>query len=121
MAAAPIAGPGGLSPSDALATLLTVEGLLFAAFSVSISLADPAPRARAHNWGRPIAWWTVAAISAVAVGGAFAWRDLYIEPGFPHAFSSVVIALVIAIAIPAQAVIAGALVVGSKYYKPGDQ
>src|ERR1700730_10650622 len=75
----------GLDPVTALGTLLTTESLLFAAFSVALSLTDYSNRPR--DWlipGRTLVAIAVGLLFFVAVGSGTAWWQIFIDRGFPR-------------------------------------
>lgn len=72
----------GLSSSDALTALLTVETLLFAAFAVAAVFLTR----REEGWDLPTSaasfgWFVAGSICVVAVGACASWVDVYITHG----------------------------------------
>lgn len=105
-AAAPLFGP-----SNALATLLTVESLLFAALMGAVSLGSGgafavSPRAAARTLATAVA----GVLTAVATGAAFAWERIFLVEAWPSRLDEQVPALCIAVGIVAQPVIAWTVV-----------
>jgi sterol desaturase/sphingolipid hydroxylase (fatty acid hydroxylase superfamily) len=103
--------------ANALATLLTVEGLLFAAVSVALSLSNPGSRVR----DTPIAPKTLGYLAAtflslVAFGALMAWWTIF-AVDWPCGFRNSVIALTIGIAIVGQPAFAWAIALGLRTKK----
>jgi hypothetical protein len=99
--------------ANALSTLLTTESLLFAAFSLAVSLSGPTNRVRA--WlvpGSVLAGAAVAALAGVGAGGIIAWHDLFVEGGFSRDATERVIAIAILGAIVIQPLLALLLALG---------
>ena len=73
-----------LTPSDALIAALTVEGLLFAAFSFAWTLAQESAKGRhpffTQAW---FGWIVVGIIAAVAAAAGAGWWGIY-SPVWPH-------------------------------------
>jgi small-conductance mechanosensitive channel len=79
-AAAHGADTHGLESKDALAALLTVETLLFAAFALAAAFLVK----REEGWDLPTSagkfgWFVAGAIGVVALGAAVSWGDVYIR------------------------------------------
>jgi hypothetical protein len=99
------------TPGNALATLLTVESLLFAALLGAVSLSSArvfavSPRAAARTLARGVA----AVLTGVAVGAGFAWARIFIAESWPARVDEQVPAIGIALGIVAQPVIAWTVV-----------
>ena len=108
----------GVTPDDALSTLLTTESLLFAVFGLVVSLTSSIGRAR--KWIlRPtvIGDIVVALIALVAFGAAVAWHDSYVAGGFPRDGSQRIMALTVVAAVVAQPILAFLLTVGLRIRK----
>lgn len=104
---------GEFTLANALATLLTTESLLFAAFALAVNLTAPSKRVRA--WVVPPAWlaaFAVLGLSFVATGAGVAWHGIFVVGGWPSAFPEQVIAASIAAAIAVQPCLALGLVLG---------
>jgi hypothetical protein len=104
---------GRFTVADALGTLLTVEGLLFAAFALSVTLAGPSERPRAWLIPAPVlAGIAVAALVVVAAGAGSAWERIFVRNGFPVDFSRRIIAIAILTALIVQPLLAFLLAMG---------
>jgi len=98
--------PPGLSPSASLTTALTVEGLLFAAFSVSYQLAKPKQGGRNRFFtGAWFGWLIVAALTCVAVSAAASWWATF-QPDWPDTTNEMLRAGGLAVGIVAQPIFA---------------
>lgn len=88
--------------ANALAVLLTAEGLLFAALSVSVSLSNVGNRPRKMDMS-PYAMGIVAAtvIAVIAFGAFAAWWEIFV-PDWPSGRGRSVFAVAILVAIVAQ-------------------
>lgn len=99
----------GLPPRASLTVALTVEGLLFAAFAVSYSLAHPTEGGRhpffAQAW---FGWCIVITISAVAVSAGAAWWATF-EADWPTETNEVLRAGGLALGIVAQPIFAAVI------------
>jgi hypothetical protein len=103
---------GGFTVANALATLLTTESLLFAAFGVAANFATVGGRRvrRMPVSGEVLGGAAVLVLAVVAFGAGTAWVKIF-SP-FPTAFYGVVIAIALLLAIVAQPVIAALLALG---------
>lgn len=99
----------GLTPNDALIAALTVEGLLFAAFSFAWTLAQPVEGGR-HPFftGAYFGWIVVAVVSAVAAAAAAAWWGIY-SPDWPDDPISAIEAIGLLAGIVAQPIFAAVI------------
>ena len=114
--AEPLIEVGGYTFVTALTNLLTVEGLLFASFSLAVSLSGPT-RWGIRRWflgveGKHIAGTAVSVLALVAVGAGCAWWRIFVSAGFPTSVDGATIAIAIAVAIIAQPVLALFLAMG---------
>ena len=103
----------GLSKSDVFIALVTVEGLLFAALSISATLAS-GDKFGAKTLGPP---WVLAVVSAVvltlvAVAVVLGWIDLFTGKAWPHHSDRQLEAIGLLLAIVAQPAIATVIAVG---------
>ena len=107
-AAASVFGEG-----SRLSALLTTEGLLFAALSISVSLAGSSTFAP-KTVVRPVtlAFMAAGLLVAVAVGAALAWTDLFLGGHWPASNNARIEAAALALAIVGQPVIAVLLALG---------
>jgi uncharacterized membrane protein len=104
---------GEFTWADALASLLTTESLLFAAFTLAVNLSAPTPRVR--RWlvpGRVLVAIAVVALTCVAFGAATAWFEIFVVGGFPRRFAERVIAGAVIAAIVIQPALAALLALG---------
>lgn len=101
------------SVGDALSTLLTSEGLLFAALAFSETLSTPTPRLRRLP-ASPLTLAIVAVIGlwVMATGALFAWHEIFIEPSRMKPFSERVVCWAIFVGIVVLPGLATALVLG---------
>jgi hypothetical protein len=89
-----------------LTTALTVEGLLFAAFSVSYALAQASDRGRHPFFAQGgFSFWIAATIAVVAVSAGAAWWATF-EPDWPDGCNEKLRAGGLAIGIVSQPVFA---------------
>lgn len=96
-----------LSNSDALIALITVEGLLFAALAVSVTLAGETKTGRPKIVrGSKLAWGIAGTIFVVSFGAMMAWLEVF-AGHCPSGFRGNVIATAIAVGIVVQPVLAG--------------
>jgi hypothetical protein len=105
--------PDTFTKGNMLSALLTTEGLLFAALSISVSLSG------SSTFGPktiipPTALAFVAAgiLSVVAIAAGFAWVDLFAGDKWPAGSDARVEALALLFAIVAQPVIALVIALG---------
>jgi hypothetical protein len=98
-----------------LATLLTAEGLLFAALAVSVSLQALAPGTYLPKFIKSgaLAFWIFVVISTVATGAGAQWYELY-GPGFPGRLTSLLTSVALAGVIIAQPILAFIIWRGSR-------
>jgi len=98
---------GTFSEANALAVLLTTEGLLFAAFSFAITLARATDRVRTYpRLGFVVAGAAVGLLSLVALGVIFAWWRIFVFDGWQTGLAVQVIALIVLVAAVAQPALA---------------
>jgi hypothetical protein len=107
------AGSSELTKNDVFIALVTVEGLLFAALSISATLAG-GEAIRARTWGPP---WLLSVVSAVilvlvALAVVLAWADLFGGGAWPHHSDRQLEALGLLLAIVAQPGVAIVIAVG---------
>ncbi len=103
---------GDFTDANALASLLTVEGLLFAALSLAASLSTPGSRVRslpvkAHHLGYIAAGF----LTVVAVGAGAAWWTLF-ALDWPGTFRGDAVAIALAAAIIGQPALSWAAALG---------
>ncbi len=104
----PLAASGAqLSNSDALIALVTVEGLLFAALAVSVTLAGETKTGRPKIVrGAKLAWAIAGTIFLISFGAMMAWLELFASH-CPSGFRANAIAAMIAVGIVVQPGLAG--------------
>lgn len=98
-----VPGTGGtFDAKDALSNALTAEGLIFVAFSLAFSLAQPSDRGRhpffAQAW---FGWVVVLAILGVALSAAESWWTIYGDQ-FPSGTQARIQAVGLALGIAVQ-------------------
>lgn len=103
----------GFTKAGLLSALLTTEGLLFAALSISVSLSG------SSTFGpktivRPVtlAFMAAGVLAVVATAAALTWTDLFVGDRWPGGWNSRLEALALIFAIVAQPLIALVLAVG---------
>lgn len=103
----------GITEPQILAALLTIEGLLFAALSISVSLTA------GSTFGRrtPISprWLAVSAVLVlvvVAAGATLSWSQLFCGANWPHSLWGQLEALALLVAICAPPLLAVLITVG---------
>ncbi|HEV7400827.1 MAG TPA: hypothetical protein VGN84_11235 [Solirubrobacterales bacterium] len=103
-----------LSSPDALVALITVEGLLFTALAVSVTLAGETKTGRPKIVRGPkLAWSITGTIILVSFGAIMAWLELFADH-CPSGFRSNAIAAAIMVGIIVQPVLAGWISSGVK-------
>src|SRR3954454_17299579 len=108
----------GFTLTNALASLLTTESLLFAALGLAANLSTPGGRrirrlpVSAHLLGRG----AVGAFIVIAAGAAAAWLQIFLSD-FPSRPADVVIAVSLIVAIVIQPVLAVVLGLGLRTAK----
>lgn len=103
-----------LSDSDALLGLITIEGLLFAALAVSVSLAGEFKTGKPKIVRGPkLAWAISATIAVVSFGAMMAWAELFLEP-CPDGFRDFTVSITFAAGIIVQPFLAGWISSGVK-------
>jgi hypothetical protein len=108
----------GFTNANALATLLTTEGLLFAALGLAANFAEPGRRLRKLVVsGERLGAAAVITLTGVAVGAISAWIRIFISDGFPKSLTGALIAIAIALAIVAQPILATLLGLGLRKHK----
>lgn len=109
------AQPSPLSDGDALSLLLGVEGFLFAAVTLAVTLSQPAPkRPQRFEMLKP-EWLMIAAVAVLAVvglGGVAAWTGLRADGGFDGR-SGCIVGAALLVGIIGMPLIALLLVLGS--------
>jgi hypothetical protein len=101
----------GFTDSAALALLLTTESLLFAALSVSVTLAQPVAGGRPPFLARGRLGIVIALVlTVVAVGGLSAWLDVFSDP-WPDGFRDIAVAVGLGAGIVGQALFAWVIVI----------
>jgi hypothetical protein len=109
----------GLPPRQSLVMLLTTESLIFAAFSISATLALPTPTGRALFFAQGrFAFSIVGVLAFIAVAGGFALCAT-LEPDPPAGINEWIRAAGIGVGIAAQPVLAWAVAKAAKDTKPG--
>lgn len=104
--------------TSALASLLTTEGLLFAALALAVNLSVPGGRRvrRLPVPGPVLGGVAVAVLGVVALGAAAAWGRIFLCD-FPSDPSGILIAVALIVAIVAQPVLAIVLGLGLRTAK----
>jgi len=106
---------GEFTDANALASLLTVESLLFAALSIAASLSVPASRVRALPLPAQVLGLLAAGfLSIVAFGAAMAWWSIF-AVDWPNSFRESTVAITLAIAILGQPVFAWGVACGLRF------
>lgn len=97
----------GFTYTNALAALLTTEGLLFAALGLAANVSIPGGRRirRLPVRGQILGGIAVGALVIVAIGAAAAWLKLFVCD-FPTELPGILIALALIVAIVVQPVLA---------------
>lgn len=74
------ASDASLGHKDVLGLLLGVEGFLFAAITLSVTLAAPNQPARKYEWLRPerVLIGAASALTVIGLGALIAWGGLYL-------------------------------------------
>ena len=99
----------GLSPSEALIAALTMEGLLFAAFSVGYNLTGSTREGRSNFFTQAgFGWCIVAVIFLVALAAAASWWELF-GSDWPRNFGELLLGVGLAAGIAAQPIFAGVI------------
>jgi len=101
---------GEFTDANALASLLTVESLLFAALSLAASLSVPGKRVPAVS-PQVLGFLAAGFLSIVAFGAAMAWWSIF-AADWPNSFRSSAVAITLAIAILGQPVFAWGVAFG---------
>jgi hypothetical protein len=109
----------GFTNANALATLLTTEGLLFAALGLAANLSEAGKRRlpKLPVPGAILGGAAVAVLAVVALGAVAAWTRIFVCEGFPGSFTGAVIAGTLLLAIVAQPVLATLLGLGLRKQK----
>ncbi len=108
----------GLPPRASLTTLLSTESLIFAAFSISATLALPTPSGRSKFFAQGrFAYLVVVALFVIAVAASFA---LYatLQPAPPHGANSWVRTVGLGVGIVVQPLAAFAIARAAKHTRP---
>jgi hypothetical protein len=93
---------GQFTNANALASLLTVESLLFAALSLATSLSTPGTRVRDLPLPAPVLGLLAASfLTIVAFGAAMAWWSIFVVD-WPRDFRGNAVAIALATAIVGQ-------------------
>ncbi|HEY3544134.1 MAG TPA: hypothetical protein VGK79_16475 [Gaiellaceae bacterium] len=72
---------------DGFAAALTIEGVVFVAFSLSYSLRGYSKKGRNRFFTKGgLGWLTVVVIATVALAGVFDWIAIFSKPHQPHGF-----------------------------------
>lgn len=98
-----------LSPAESLTATLTMEGLLFAAFSVGYKLTGVTRRGRSTFFTQArFGWCIVAVIALVAAGAGASWWDIF-GSNWPENLGSLLLGIGLAVGIVAQPIFAGVI------------
>ena len=117
-AADPSFPSGAFTFTNALATSLTTEGLLFAALSLTASLWAPSGKMRRFAVrAEYLAVGAVLLLFFVAAGALVAWWHVFITLGWPDTFPERVAAISMAAAIALHPVLAALLATGLRLQK----
>lgn len=107
------AAPAGLTKFGLLSLLLTTEGLLFAALTVSVSLsASSTFGSRTVLAPALLGFIAAGVLAAVGAAAALAWADLFLATAWPADWTGRLEASVLLLAIVAQPLIALLIAVG---------
>jgi hypothetical protein len=103
----------GLTKFSLFSALLTMEGLLFAGLTVSVTLSAAAPFGRQIAI-RPavLAFGAALLVGVVALAAVLAWTDLFLGANWPHGLNGRIEAVALLLAIVAPPIIALALAIG---------
>lgn len=101
-----------ITDQQLLAALLTTEGLLFAALTITVSLTASSTFGRRHVISpKLLAGATVLVLTVVAVAAGLAWCDLFAGSEWPSSTGGRVQAVSLLVAIGAQPLFALALAI----------
>ena len=108
----------GFTEVNALATLLTTEGLLFAALGLAANLSSVGDRRlrRLPVPGKVLGGAAIVVLAVVALGAVVAWGRIFLCD-FPGSVDGAIIAAALLIAIVAQPVLATLLGLGLRTHK----
>jgi hypothetical protein len=110
----PTPGPSGLASTESLATAITMEGLLFAAFSVGYKLTEVTEEGRGVFFTQAwFGWCIVATITLVAVAASASWWEVF-GSGWPANIPHFLLGIGLGLGIIAQPIFAAAINVESK-------
>jgi hypothetical protein len=101
----------GLSASDGMIASLTMEGLLFAAFSIGYALSGPTREGRSRFYTQGwFGWCIVAVIALVAAGAAACWWEVFGSgTGWPGDTGEALLGLGLGAGIATQPIFAGVI------------
>lgn len=95
-----------LSPADSLTATITMEGLLFAAFSVGTKLTETSSKGRHPFFARGgFGWAVVGVLYFLAVAAAVSWVEVF-GIGSPSSLGEFLLALGLALGIASQPIFA---------------
>lgn len=98
-----------LTPSEGLTAALTMEGLLFAAFSVGYNLTGPTREGRSRFYTQAgFGWCIVAVICLVAAAAAASWWELF-GSGWPTDPGEALLGIGLAVGIVGQPIFAAVI------------
>lgn len=96
----------GLTPRDSLTLLLTTESLIFAAFSITATLALPTDTGRSLFYAQGRFAGLVVVLLAILAAASLSALRCTLEPDPPHGISEWFRAVAIGLAIVAQPILA---------------
>lgn len=103
-----------LSPADSLTVAITMEGLLFAAFSVGYKLTEPTEEGRSAFFTQAwFGWCIVTVIALLAVAAGASWWEVF-GSGWPNNVGELLLGVGLLLGIVAQPIFAAAINVESK-------
>lgn len=107
-------GAGTLSPAEALTAAITMEGLLFAAFSVGTKLTEVTEEGRSVFFTQArFGWCVVAVIALVAIAAGASWWEVF-GAECPADFGDLLLAIGLALGIVTQPIFAAVINFESK-------
>lgn len=102
---------GGFGAEEGMIAALTMEGLLFTAFSIGYALTGVTRRGRSRFYTKGyFGWCIVAVIALVAAGAASCWWEVFGSgTGWPADFGEALLGIGLAAGIVAQPLFAGVI------------
>jgi hypothetical protein len=113
---------GDYTFTAALTTLLSLESLLFAAFTLATNMTSPVAGLR-RRWPLPpkvIVGSAVVLLTVVAFGAVMAWIEVFVRSGWPERFAGGAIAVAVVSAAVFQPILATLLALSLRREKRSD-